>query len=131
MPQFASNVTLPTPTLIARHAARLDRCWPLVRVESVQIMAGAAGDCVHALVQLGGLVPADVRVEVMPVGAEGVAADSRGERRMFSSHALANGCFVFDVSLPHHDSAEPQEWLIHVHPSEALEEPRVEHRFSK
>jgi hypothetical protein len=48
---------------------------------------------------------------------------------MCSSQGFGNGCFVFDTTLPPHDVAQPHEWLIHVHPTEALEEPRVEHRF--
>ena len=132
MPRSAYDDPVPTPALLARHAARFDRCWPLVRVESVQLKAGATGDCACALVQLGGLTPADVRVEIMPAGSGGgTTADAREVRRMFSSHALANGCFMFEVTLPHRDSAAPEEWLIHVHPSEALEEPRVEYRFAR
>jgi hypothetical protein len=115
---------------IARHAARFDACWPSVHVESVQVTSGLAGELARAVVQLGGLAPADVRVELMPAGA-GTAPLLAGhdEERMFSIHALDNGCFVFEATLPHRDTGQPEEWLIHVHPSEALEEPRVEHRF--
>jgi hypothetical protein len=101
-------------------------------VESVQVVPSAAGDRVHALVELGGLKPADVRVELMPAGpAQGITDGSHDEYRMFSGHDLANGCFVFDATVPRRASAQTEEWLIHVHPSEALEEPRVEYRFAR
>ena len=114
----------------ARDVARLDACWPCVRVESVQVTPGPDVECARAVVQLGGLAPADVRVELKPAGS-GVAGrgPAPDERRMFSSQALENGCFVFEARLPHRDGARPQDWLIHVHPREALEDLRVEYRF--
>jgi hypothetical protein len=117
-------------SLVARHAARLNSCWPQVRVESVQVTTRDVGLSARALVQLGGLTPADVRVELMPCDlADAMSPSSRGEGRMFSSRGLGNGCFTFDAALPHPDSISTREWLIHVHPSEALEGPMVEYRF--
>jgi hypothetical protein len=81
-------------------------------------------------VQLGGLTPADVRVELMPLGPEGPDTATPAEHRLYSSQALGNGCFVFDATFPPSD-APAQEWLVHVHPSEAVEEPRVEYHFQR
>jgi len=120
----------PATPLGERHAARLNACWPGVRVDSVQVVPMDAGKRLRALVQLGGLAPADVRVELVPATeAEDERIGTHEGRWMFSSHSLANGCFAFDVTLPLGDSALPDEWVIHVHPIEAHEEPRVEHRF--
>jgi hypothetical protein len=111
------------------HTDRLETCWPLVRVCSVQVTATAAGERARALVQLGGLTPADVRVELFAAGAEESAPAQGGQLRMFSAQAYGNGCFVFDAGLPPGDSAGPREWTVHVHPSEGCEEPRVLYRF--
>jgi hypothetical protein len=127
MPRSPSDGSHAHESLVARHAARVDACWPLVHVESVHVAPGPSGDRAHALVQLGGLAPADVRVELISTSP----ADSaeREERRMCSIQAYGNGCVVFEATLPPHDVARPHEWLVHVHPSEALEEPRVEYQF--
>lgn len=132
MPGFTHNDPPREQEILARHAARLNRCWSQVRVNSVQITPGTTGDRIQALVQLGGLTPADVRVELMPMGSgDGITGGSSDELRMFSVHDLANGCFAFEATPRHRDSAQPQDWMIHVHPSEALEEPRVEYRFCR
>jgi hypothetical protein len=114
-----------------RNGAQVVKCWPRVQVTSAEITTGATAACARAILQLGGLTRADVRVELMPAEpAEGpVTTPHEGERRMFSELALANGCFVFETTLPHRDSAAPRDWLIHVHPSEAIDEPRVDFRF--
>lgn len=120
----------PRTDLTAQHAARVDACWPRVHVEFGQVTADAAGERVRALVQLGGLAPADVRVELVPCGSGAMPARAaREEHRMFSSQALGNGGFVFETRLPGRRPARRQEWLVRVHPSEPFEEPRVEHQF--
>lgn len=109
---------------------KLPACWPHVRVESVRLQTDGAGTCARALVQLGGLTPADVRVELVPTDPiAGTAADPLDERRMFSIQSLDNGCFVFDALIPATDTAKSHGWMIHVHPAEGLHEPRVEYRF--
>jgi len=123
------EASFPQRDLAAHHAARLAACWPLVRVCSVKVTPTDAGERACAVVQLGGLTPADVRVELFAAEAgEGTPAQ-HGQLRMFSIQAYDNGCFVFDAGLPPGDSAQPREWMLHVHPSEALEEPRVQYRF--
>ena len=115
--------------IAAHHAARLDACWPFVRVYSVQVTPTESGERARALVQLGGLTPADVRVELLAAEPVEDAPAQHGQLRMFSTQAYGNGCFVFDAGLPADDSAQPREWMLHVHPSEAFEEPRVLYRF--
>ncbi len=120
----------PLADLRTRDAARVDACWPHLHVELVQVTSDAAGERARAFVQLGGLTPADVRVELVRTRSGATPAPAtHEEHRMFSSHALGNGGFVFEAGLPDHDASKPEEWLIRVHPSETLEEPRVEYRF--
>ena len=123
------ETALPQRDRAARHAPRLDACWPLVRVFSVTVTPTEVGEQARALVQLGGLTPADVRVELFAAGADERAPEQHDELRMFSTQAYGNGCFVFDARLPPGDSARPREWTVHVHPSEAVEEPRVQYHF--
>jgi hypothetical protein len=131
MPRISHDDPWPTSALHPRNGAQIARCWPRVAVSSAEITAGPTATHVRAVLQLGGLTPADVRVELMPAGSAQRSASGahEGERRMFSEFALANGCFVFETALPLRDSAEPAEWLIHVHPSEAIDGPRVDFRF--
>lgn len=116
--------------LASRHAERLDACWPKVGVDSVELVPGPSGWRACAVVQLGGLVPADVRVELLSPTAGRPSSARVDEPRMTCNHALGNGAFVFDITLPPQEQGRPQEWTIHVHPAEALDEPRVEHHFS-
>lgn len=129
MSAAAPDSPLRRPDVAARSAPSIDACWPRVRVESAQIAPGGTGDCARAVIQLGGLTPADVRVELMPISPELSSTDSPAEHRMFSSHAYDNGCFVFEAPLPTGDTAQMHDWSIHVHPHEAADEPRVEYRF--
>lgn len=120
----------PQRDLAARRAGFVDACWPLVRVESVQVAPTDAGERARALVQLGRLTPADVRVELFAAGAaDATPTAQHGELRMFSTQSYDNGAFVFEAILPPGDAARPREWRIHVHPSEASEEPRVQCHF--
>lgn len=116
--------------LETHRTAKLNACWEHVRVESVRLKTDAAGTSAHALVQLGGLTPADVRVELVPADPiAGTASAALGERRMFSIQSLDNGCFVFDAVIPATETATSHSWMIHVHPSDGFDEPRVEYRF--
>jgi len=134
MPAATSDSSSPRPHSAPRCVPELDTCWQHVQVTSAQISRGGDGDCARAVIQLGGLTPADVRVELVPAaagaagpaGAAGAAAPH--ERRMFSSFPYDNGCFVFEASLSPHDAAQVDDWLIHVHPREAVGQPPVTHR---
>ena len=124
----ANNESAQSPTG-AWQTTLLDACWPHVRVESAQVTPGAAGGCARAVVQLGRLTPADVRVELVPIGSGVADVGSRVEHRLFSIQDYGNGCFLFEGPLAQRDTREAHDWLIHVHPSEAIDEPRVEYRF--
>jgi hypothetical protein len=90
------------------------------------LTTSADGDHGHVVVQLGGLTPADVRVELIPVDAELAEHCPRGGYRLFSSQAYGNGCFVFEVALPSGSADRGSEWIVHVHPVDADEGTRVE-----
>jgi hypothetical protein len=124
-PQVQPSVT----DRASRRAARLQACWPAVQVESALLTTSPAGDHGHAVVQLGGLTPADVRVELIPLAPELADHSPAGGYRLFSSQAYGNGCFVFEVALPSGSAARDGEWLVHVHPVEADEGTRVEFRL--
>jgi hypothetical protein len=123
-PQVQPSVT----DRASRHAARLRACWPSVQVESALLTTSPAGDHGHAVVQLGGLTPADVRVELLPLDPALAERSPRGGYRLFSSQAYGNGCFVFEVALPAGSADQGGEWIVHVHPTEADEDTRVEFR---
>jgi hypothetical protein len=128
MPTFESSTSSSSDAIVARHAARLDACWPRVHVDSAQVLPTPSGRRVTAVVALGGLVPADVRVEL--VSSKAIPGSSPlVHERMTCDHALGNGAFVFELTLPRHEGAAPSEWLIHVHPVEALVRLRIEHSF--
>ena len=115
---------------VTRQAARIASYWPQVRVKDVQVTKSAAGDRVRALVELGCLTPADVRVELTRAGSGAAdVAMPAGGHRLFSSQGYGNGCFVFDTTVPAGTTSRGRDWVIHVHPTEALEEPRVEYRL--
>ena len=71
---------------------------------------------VEACVALAGLLPADVRVELIPprelAGAE--------VRRMCSICSYANGTFRFATTLAAAQMEESRDWLVRVSPADAL-----------
>ena len=95
-------------------------------MESALLTTSPQGDHGHAVVQLGGLTPADVRVELIPLDPELADHSPRGGYRLFSSQAYGNGCFVFEVALPAGSADRGGEWVFHVHPVEADVGTRVE-----
>jgi hypothetical protein len=124
MPYIAPNThSQPSRNTVLR--SLIHTCWPRIRVESAQVTRGATSDCVRAVVQLGGLTPADVRVEIVPASQGGGSTGFR----LFSSHALGNGCFVFEATVPERDVAKASEWAVRIRPTEAIDEPQVEFRF--
>ena len=129
MPGTAPDSPPPRPDVAAKYIPDLDACWPRVQVASAEIAPSGGTHCARAVIQLGGLTPADVRVELVPDEPQVVDKAPAEERRMFSSYAYDNGCFVFEASLARHEAARARDWLIHVHPPEAVDEPRVTYRF--
>jgi hypothetical protein len=97
-------------------------------VESAQVATGSAGGFARAVVRLGRLTPADVRVELIPIESDVPGAAPPVEHRLFSVLNYGNGCFLFEAPLPQGDWSGAHDWVIHVHPSEAIDEPRVERR---
>lgn len=129
MPTLNSQAQQSIARRAGRHAARIEGCWPTVRVESAELSASPAGDRARTVVQLGGLTPADVRVELIPLDERLAAGSPPGGYRMFSCQGYGNGCFVFEATIPAGTAERSRGWMIHVHPSEAAEDTRVEFRF--
>ena len=125
MPATAPDSSSPQPHSAPRCVPALDTCWQRVQVTSAQISRGHGADCARAVIQLGGLTPADVRVELVPKEAGFADAATPARRRMFSSLPYDNGCFLFEASLSPHDAAQVRDWLIHVHPPEAVDQTAV------
>lgn len=99
-------------------AERQERCWPNVGVDSVSITGSSAGLRAHAVVRLGGLLPADVQVELAPAGPAGVVRHIAGPgyRRMCSIQSYGNGAYVFESALLPHDEVVHPDWKIVVRP---------------
>ena len=125
MPATAPDNSSPQPHSASRCAPELDTCWQRVQVTSAQISRGHGADCARAVIQLGGLTPADVRVELVPKESSLADTAAPARRRMFSSFPYDNGCFLFEASLSPHDAAQIRDWLIHVHPPEAVDQTPV------
>ena len=121
--------TLPSrPHAAARSLVDAAGCWSRVQVISARIASSRGANGARAVIQLGGLTPADVRVIMMPIGPS-VATGSPSEHRMFSCQAYDNGCFVFEAYLSPADTAGVRDWSIHVHAREPITLPPVTHRF--
>ena len=125
MPATAPNSPSPDPHSAPRCVSDLHTCWKRVAVTSAQISRGDGADCARAVIQLGGLTPADVRVELVPNSSSLADVAAPAKHRMFSSYPYDNGCFVFEVSLSPRDTAQVREWSIHVHPRDAVGQPPV------
>ena len=128
MPANAPNDSSPQPHSAPRSASELHTCWKRVEVASAQIAREHGGACARAVIQLGGLTPADVRVELVPKDPGLADAVTPAERRMFSSLPYDNGCFVFEASLAPRDLALAREWSIRVHPHEGVGESPVSYQ---
>jgi hypothetical protein len=102
----------PNPGLYAPPAGPQEAAPARICVDVVEIVSSARGRRVRAVVQLGRLSPADVRVEFVPVPpAGGVAA-----LRMWSSQAYGNGRFVFEAELDAAAGADAT-WQVYVRPA--------------
>lgn len=120
-----------SPGSAAPEVARLQRCWPYVHVVSANVVDHPAGRHAHAVVQLAGLAPADVRIELMrlPAASPPSAPATEEPLRMWSCQSYENGCFVFETALPREDAARG-EWLIHIHAPTPLSVPPVRFRWA-
>lgn len=110
-------------------AARQDTCWHAVHVESVAVVSTSAGRRVHAVIQLGGLEPADVRVELTP--ASGTAAEMQiaGDARMCSTQSYENGAFVFESAPLPVETVPAADWMMRVQARDSRAAQPLEHKF--
>lgn len=112
----------------AWHARRVLDDWPAVRVQPLELRPDHDGVRVRAVVRLGRLAPADVRVELHPDAGTRDAPRGAG-RAMWSALAYDNGCYVFEATLAGEDVADVAEWVVRVRPRAALAAPDVLHRL--
>ena len=108
-------------------ATRQNICWSAVRIDSVNVIDTAAGPRVHAVIQLGGLEPADVQVHLEPVGAR-VSERRHTNGHMSSMQSYDNGAFVFESApLPRGDDGQ-MEWRMRVQARDSKDARPVECR---
>lgn len=131
-PAPTASIPPSDPGRDARDVARLQRCWPYVHVMSADVVTQPTGRHAHAVIQLAGLAPADVRVELMrlPPGTPSSAPPPAHLLRMWSTQSFENGCFVFEAALPAPEAAPHGDWLIHVHAPSQLSVPTVRFRWT-
>ena len=76
--------------------------WPRVVVRETTIVIPPAGDrsqrTVRACIDLGSLLPVDVRVALVPIRDSG--PDFAMARQMWSSESYHNGTYLYEVTLP-------------------------------
>lgn len=112
----------PTSRRIAAPGNRsaLLAAWPLVRIGSIEAKRvhrrGETRIPIAACVDLGGLLPVDVRVTLVPPPDRMDA----GERRMFSVQSYANRIFRFAASIDAALLDGDGEWIVRVAPAAAL-----------
>ena len=99
---------------------------PEVAVRGLDFATTRFGQHARAVVQLTGLLPADVHVELLRADEE--IPCCAWDRRMWSTQSYDNGCFVFEAPV---DVADRRchAWLVRVH--DALDDrgPCAERRF--
>lgn len=104
-PAVAQSAATAQSAAATRSTPALSAAWDAVRIGSVVVLPSRAPDvvCVRAMVELGRLAPADVRVDVLPGWApppvEGDDALPDGIR-LWSDHPLGHGRVVFTGRVP-------------------------------
>jgi hypothetical protein len=104
-------------------AARRRNAWPHVRIDSVLLEPCGTGRRVRAVVQLGGLTPADVHVGLLPAAtadplAKALATDAARScaDRMWSAESYGNGVVVFERVIAAAEEAATDSWVVYVTP---------------
>jgi hypothetical protein len=100
-------------------AGRVIAAWPRVAIGAIDIQPLHEGDdrrtSVQACVHLDELLPADVRVHLVPSSG---TRDAHAHR-MFTAHAYGNGSYLFETSVPVSELASV-EWRVEVRPDAGL-----------
>jgi hypothetical protein len=108
----------PSPRSVreAGRDAALTRCWPSVAVVAADVVSHPSGRHARAVIQLGGLTPADVQVELRSVSPSGQTTGHSADAclRMWSTQSYENGCFVFETPLPASGCTPSSEWMLRV-----------------
>jgi hypothetical protein len=95
--------------------------WPRILIGGIEVQHPSVGDAwptrVRARIDLGTLLPVDVRVELVP--AKPSVADRADQKRMRSTESYQNGSYLFEASLPA-GIAKGGPFTIRVTPAEDL-----------
>jgi hypothetical protein len=119
---YGDIVTAPPGASPATYrAARLHAAWSRVHIDVVETEPSAHGLRVRAVVDLGELTPADVRVNLLPVAAV-EAATWPADSRMWSCESYANGRVLFERVLSPAANDGDGNWIVAVHPADAITE---------
>lgn len=118
--------------VLAANATRLHEQWPHVAVRAVDTLSALRGTGrlkVQACVHLGALTPADVEVELVRTARrprarelppDAVADFAGGDRRMWSTRAYANGCYLFEATVDAPDASLGDALRVRVRPARRL-----------
>ena len=107
------------PRVPSWNARRVLTDWWRVRIHLVEVVPDSGGRRVRAVVQLGALAPADVRVELL-LTSRAREAPRDGGRPMWSTQSYDNGCYVFEATIARDDLAADGDWLVRVSPRAVL-----------
>lgn len=116
-----ASAPLPASRRIAApdHHSALLAAWPLVRIGAIETprvhRRQESRFPIAACIDLGGLLPVDVRVTLVPPPDRMEA----GERRMFSVQSYANRLFRFATSIDAALLDGDGEWIVRVTPAAA------------
>ena len=117
-----ATAPLPTTRRIGApgRASPLLAAWPGVHIGSIDVhrVEGRRDPraTFSACIDLGELLPVDVRVALVPPRGAGEAK----ERRMFSVQSYANGVFRFAASVDAALLSETGAWIVRVSPAATL-----------
>ena len=118
LPYVPSDGSVPSSSADRSRAGRPAGGAPGIHVDVVEVGPAPNGRRVRAVVRLGGLSPADVRVELLRAGATAGGSSRAQVRRMWSTQSYANGSFVFEALLPG-DGRPADGWQVRVRPADA------------
>lgn len=111
----------PPASSLAEHVVEQ---WPRVRISDVTTRPSSEGSgdytIVHARVHLGALLPADVRVELVPMPVTKPAAAQPASYLMWSVESYHNDSYAYEVTVPAPVLAAEPECIVCVRPASML-----------
>lgn len=112
----------PPSSSLAEHVVEQ---WPRVRISDVATRPSSEGSgdfmVVHARIHLGALLPADVRVELVPIPVVTTpAATQPASYLMWSVESYHNDSYAYEVTVPAHVLAAEPACIVCVRPASML-----------